>query len=438
MSTATAQRNMRILIVDDNQSIHDDFRKSIISDWNVDAAELESTASELFGDAAPMSEPTDDYQIESAYQGQEALQCVQEAVDRSRPFAIAFVDVRMPPGWDGIETIERLWQVDPDLQVVICTAYSDVTAGQIIERLGKSDRLLMLKKPFDPVEPRLLATALTEKWHVTRQVSRQIVGLQEWLVDAERVLDIIQQSHEELENAHGTIKDRASALTKLVQQRTVETAATRDVAVLALAKLAESRDPETGEHLERMREYSQILAEQLAREGPYADQIDERFLEELHRSSPLHDIGKVGIPDEILLKPGPLTDDEFEVMKKHTLIGSDALKDAADQSDYGGFLRQAADIALHHHERFDGTGYPDGLLGREIPLAARIVALADAFDAITSDRVYKQDLAPRVARGLIEDERGKHFDPVIVDAFLGCYDEILQVHLHTAAGCRTI
>ncbi|HYW79116.1 MAG TPA: HD domain-containing phosphohydrolase [Thermoguttaceae bacterium] len=202
---------------------------------------------------------------------------------------------------------------------------------------------------------------------------------------------------------------------------------TRDMAVFVLAKLADSRDPETGEHLERMREYCRILAERLSREGPYTEQIDRDFLDDLYRSSPLHDIGKVGIPDSILLKPGRLSRDEFEVMKGHAEIGAKALKEAVTQSHCGHFLAMARDIARHHHERYNGSGYPDGLAGNAIPMAARIVALADVFDALTSERVYKAAYDPEIARAMIEEESGEHFDPAIVDAFRACYEDFVKV-----------
>ena len=427
MSVATVMKNRRILVIDDSQSIHEDFRKSITFGRDQDASALEDTATRLFGDAGQRIEPADSFEIESAYQGQEALERVQHAVDRHQPFALAFVDVRMPPGWDGIETIERLWKVDPDLQVVICTAYSDVTVDQIISRLGKSDRLLILKKPFDPMEARVLATALTEKWNATRQVRQHILGLQEWLVDAEHVLDILRESHVALESAHLDVENQVTALAELIRQRAVEAVVARDTALLALAKLAETRDPKTSEHLQRMQAYSQVLAETLARGGPYADLVDGPFLEDLHRSSPLHDIGKVGISDAILLKPGTLAPDEFEVMKMHTVIGSDALRRAAEQSDYGRVLQMAADIARHHHERFDGTGYPDGLQGEQIPLAARIAALADEFDVLTAGRAPNEALIAEDAGRLIAEQRGRHFDPVMVDAFHDCFEEFVRI-----------
>jgi len=185
-----------------------------------------------------------------------------------------------------------------------------------------------------------------------------------------------------------------------------------------------------------MRTYSQILAEHIEKKGPYQKQITEQFLKNLYRSSPLHDIGKVGIPDTILLKPGQLSDDEFEVMKRHTLIGEEAIKAIAKHGKSGGFLTMAVKISRSHHERFDGSGYPDGLSGQNIPLSARIVALADVFDAITSARVYKSASEPVVARSMIENETGKHFDPAVVDAFYACWDDFLKV-ANFANDCRS-
>ena len=231
----------------------------------------------------------------------------------------------------------------------------------------------------------------------------------------------------ELVRANSQIQMYNAKLEQLVRGRAAEVVQTRDVAVFALAKLAESRDPETGEHLERIRSYCQILAEELAETGPYTDEINDAFLRDLHLSSPLHDIGKVGIPDAILLKPGQLSSTEFEIMQGHTLIGAESLEGAAGHTKSGGFLDMAAKVARFHHERFDGSGYPDALSGLDIPLSPRIVALADVFDALTSVRVYKSAFEPEVAKSMIEQEAGKHFDPVIVDAFRTRYEDFLQV-----------
>lgn len=319
-------------------------------------------------------------------------------------------------------------EADPDLQVVVCTTCPAGASAEMLEKLGKSGRLLILKQPFDPIEVRLLAATLSEKWNASYQSREDMCNLEEWAVDAERVLDVLQRSYDELEASHLSATIHATELARLVQQRTVEALAARDVAVLMLAKLAESRDPETGEHLERMRAYTKILGEYLTQDGPYTEQTAPGFLADLCRSSPLHDIGKVGIPDAILLKPGPLTFQEFEVMKRHTVIGADALQQASKRADCGMFLEMAARISRSHHERFDGSGYPDGLSGPAIPLEARIVALADVFDALTSARVYKDAMDPEVARLLIEKQEEGHFDPAVLEAFNACYDDFLKVH----------
>jgi len=241
-----------------------------------------------------------------------------------------------------------------------------------------------------------------------------------------------------LRDALAKLASHNAELEEMVRQRTTQITETRDVTVFALAKLAESRDPETGEHLERLRAYSQILAEQLARQGPYTNEINEQFLENLYRSSPLHDIGKVGVPDTILLKPGQLSSDEFKIMKQHTLIGEETLKMAAEHSRSGGFLAMAIDIARAHHERFNGDGYPYGIAQQDIPLSARIVALVDVYDALTSIRVYKSAIKPIVAKSMIEQEEAKHFDPAIVNAFRICWDDFLNVQGFTYNGNPTL
>ena len=378
------KNNRRILVIDDNESIYNDFLQ-ILSSGDNNTVSVEKEEQAIFGDCEKRA--FENYEVDFALQGGEGLEKVKESIQEGRPYAVAFVDIYMPPGLDGIETVERIWEEDPRLQVVVCTAYSDRSWPEMIERLGETDRLLILKKPFDNIEIRQIACSLSRKWDLFYNID------------------------------------------KIVKQRTEQIAETRDIAVFALAKLTESRDPETGYHLERIRSYSQIIAEHLAKEGPYRDRIDDEFLENLYRSSPLHDIGKVGIPDSILLKPGLLSVTEFDEMKKHSIIGEKAIRMAVMQGRSGGFLDMAAEIARSHHERFDGSGYPDGLKGEDIPLSARIVALADVYDAITSCRVYKSAVEHDVARGMVEAESGKHFDPVILEAFLSRWEDILEVGL---------
>lgn len=204
---------------------------------------------------------------------------------------------------------------------------------------------------------------------------------------------------------------------------------TRDVAIFAMAKLAESRDPETGQHLERIRHYSRILATHLRGKGIIDESSGESLPGLIYQTSPLHDIGKVGIPDGVLLKAGRLSDREFDIMKSHTTIGAATLDAALQRYPGVAYLRMARDIALTHHERFDGSGYPSALSGTDIPLCGRIVALADVYDALTSKRVYKEAFTHEVARRLILEEAGKHFDPSVVEAFTD-EEEEFQVACH--------
>ncbi len=197
--------------------------------------------------------------------------------------------------------------------------------------------------------------------------------------------------------------------------------------ILGLAKLAEYRDEDTGAHLERIREYSRILARELARLSKYKGYITDAYIKDLFDSSILHDIGKVGVPDSILLKPGKLTPEEFKIIQRHTLIGGDALQNVESKMHIQSFLTLGKEIAYHHHEKWDGSGYPKKLKGKDIPLSARIVALADVYDALTSERPYKKRFSHDKAKAIIIEGRGSHFDPVIVDTFLNIetiFDEI--------------
>lgn len=202
---------------------------------------------------------------------------------------------------------------------------------------------------------------------------------------------------------------------------------TRDVAIFAMAKLAESRDPETGAHLERMRNYSRVLAQQLLSQQKFADELTLDFVRMIYLTSPLHDIGKVGIPDIVLLNPNRLNDSEFAIMKTHAAIGAETLAAALREYPSVKYLRMAHDIALTHHERFDGTGYPDGRAGHDIPLCGRIVALADVYDALTSRRVYKEAFTHTLAHNIVLDQTGKQFDPEVVEAFVQAEERVCEI-----------
>ncbi|NLE37400.1 MAG: response regulator [Pirellulaceae bacterium] len=333
-----------------------------------------------------------DYELESAQSGEECL----DKLPLFRP-ELVLLDIVMP-GIDGYDVCRQIKAsaMGAFIQVILISGKASAAERLRGYQLGADDYLV---KPFDPDE-------LQAKIRIHFRLHRHM---------------------KELWAANNRIQKFNSRLEKLVECRTREVVETRDMAVFALAKLADSRDPETGDHLDRMRDYCRILAEELLREGVFGDQIDAQFVEDIYRSSPLHDIGKVGIPDAILLKPGRLTPEEFNVMKTHTTIGARALREAAEQSSYGGFLTMAEIIAKYHHERYNGRGYPEGLVGDTIPLAARIASVADVYDALTSARVYKPAFLPEKAEELISQQRGEQFDPRVVDAFLARQTEFFAL-----------
>jgi len=202
---------------------------------------------------------------------------------------------------------------------------------------------------------------------------------------------------------------------------------TRDLVIFSMAKLAESRDPETGGHLERIRYYSKTLAEAISKSDDPPQEIDNLFVDNIFLTSPLHDIGKIGIPDYVLLKPGRFDDKEFEIMKNHCRIGFETLNEALKRYPKADYLLMSAEIAHSHHEKINGTGYPDRLKENEIPLSARIVALTDVYDALVSKRVYKDAYGHDMAKDIIMKEKGEHFDPMVVDAFLSCEDMFIEI-----------
>ncbi len=204
-----------------------------------------------------------------------------------------------------------------------------------------------------------------------------------------------------------------------------------DALLMTVGRLAEFRDNETSNHLERVCTFSRILATELQRDSKYSDIVTDKFIDDLSRAAPMHDIGKVGIADQILCKPGKLTPEEFDEMKQHCRIGREVLESALDKTGPVPILTMCVEIASHHHERFDGNGYPDQLVGEKIPLSARIIALVDAYDAITSRRRYKDPMSHARAVDIIESEAGKHFDPDLVAPFLRCakeFDSIRAEH----------
>ncbi|GAB4495092.1 MAG: two-component system response regulator [Anaerolineales bacterium] len=235
---------------------------------------------------------------------------------------------------------------------------------------------------------------------------------------------------------HLELYHQKRTLESMVQARTEELSHTQDVTIIGFATLAEFRDQETGAHILRTKEYVRILAQQLAQQPQWQALLTPQYINLLYKSAPLHDIGKIAIPDQILLKPGKLTPEEFEIMKKHTLYGRDAIARAEQAlgNVQNSFLSLAKEIAYTHHEKWDGSGYPQGLHGEQIPLSGRIMAIADVYDALISKRVYKPAFAVTEAEQIIENERGKHFDPALVDAFLASRQHFWQIALNINDG----
>ena len=221
-------------------------------------------------------------------------------------------------------------------------------------------------------------------------------------------------------------------LEDLVRARTRELELTQEVTIGCLGTLAEYRDPETGGHISRTQVYVRLLADYLNRRGVYKDLLDDATIELLYKSAPLHDIGKVGVPDDILLKPGKLTDEEFEEIKKHTAYGSDVIASQEKKLGVNSFLTHAKEIAGTHHEKWDGTGYPLGISGNQIPISGRIMAVADVYDALISKRVYKPPFSHKKAVEIILDGRGSHFDPDVVDAFVELEEQFRQAAIKFA------
>jgi putative two-component system response regulator len=235
-------------------------------------------------------------------------------------------------------------------------------------------------------------------------------------------------THIALQSARKVLEKQNLVLEEQVEERTYKLAALQDAIIIAMASLAETRDNDTGQHIRRTQHYVRELALGLRAYDTYADEIDNDFLSNLYKTAPLHDIGKVGVPDAILLKPGRLTPEEFNIMKKHTIYGRDAV--VAAEKTMGTpeqFLTTAREITYSHHEKWDGSGYPLGLAGLDIPLSARLMAVADVYDALIAERVYKTPMSHEEASTIIIDGRGTHFDPDITDVFTQINDRLAAI-----------
>ena len=312
----------------------------------------------------------DGYECATAASGEEAWDLLQRG-----EYSLIVLDITMP-GMSGLELLEKVRKARPDTAVVMVTGVDDRPTAIRALQLGAYGYIV---KPFE-----------------ANELAINIVNALE-----RRRLIMVSQCHER-------------ELEEKVSERTAELRAAQEETTLRLLSATEYRDEETGAHVKRIGLYAWQIAQQLGWRG--------RKLEDIRLAAPMHDIGKVGIPDSILQKPGKLTPEEFEVVKRHTIIGVKILAGANSP-----LLHMAADIAMSHHEKWDGSGYPEGLAGEAIPLSARIVAVADVYDAMTHDRVYRPAIPEAQTLEIMQEARGKHFDPSVFDAFLEVLSQFRKI-----------
>ena len=328
------------------------------------------------------------YRVRAVTNGEKAL----EAVRRSPP-DIILMDVTMPT-MNGYEACRRLKQEEKfrDIPVMFLTARSEQADEQEGLEAGGVDYIVK------PINPSIFVARM--ETHLANK----------------RYKDMLENQNQ--------------FLGEEVVKRTRDISIMQEATIMAMASLAETRDNDTGCHIQRTKLYMKELAEYMRRSDKYRDVLTPEKIKVIVASAPLHDIGKVGIPDNILFKPGPLNKEEFETMKKHATMGRDAILRAEKlMGNTDTFFSCAREIAYSHHEKWDGTGYPLGLAGEAIPLTARLMAVADVYDAITTKRVYKEAIAHKEAVAIIQADAGKHFDPDVVKAFLALKETFQKISI---------
>ncbi|NLD98364.1 MAG: two-component system response regulator [Fibrobacter sp.] len=329
-------------------------------------------------------------EVSAALNGHDALALVKVS-----PPNLILLDLMMPEV-DGFAVCRELKsdKQTSDIPVIFLTGMTDAQTKAKGFNLGAVD---FITKPFEPLE--IVARVKT---HLALSISNR------------------------------TLKQYNEILETKVQERTRELDLTQEVTIDTLATLAEYRDPETGGHILRTKSYVIALAEHIKSHPDFKPFLTDEAISLIGRSAPLHDIGKVGTPDCILLKPGKLTAEEFEIMKRHTTIGFNTLYRAEKKLGMKSFLNYAKEVAYTHHEKWDGSGYPRGLKGTDIPISGRLMALADVYDALISKRVYKPPFPHKKALSIIIEGKGSHFDPVLVDTFETIEEQIRLIALKFA------
>ncbi|HEY8888741.1 MAG TPA: HD domain-containing phosphohydrolase [Clostridium sp.] len=318
---------------------------------------------------------------------------------------------------NGVEAIEILQEEIPDL-ILLDIMMPEMNGYEVLNVLNKKLNLVNI--------PVILLSAITDSDSKTKGFT---LGAVDYITKPFEIVEVKARVRTQLrlEEARLVLENQKFVLEEMVKERTKLLERTNSAAIYCLAALSETRDPDTGEHIKRTQKYIRELALELQNTDKYKEILTKEYIDLLYKSAPLHDIGKVGVKDSILLKPGKLTKEEFEEMKNHTIYGEQSLMVGITELGEDSFLTLAKEIALTHHEKWDGTGYPKGLCKEEIPISGRLMALSDVYDALISKRVYKEAFTHDEAKKIILEGRETHFDPDIVDAFIRREDVFIQI-----------
>jgi len=318
---------------------------------------------------------------------------------------------------NGPEAIEMLKDQTPDL-ILLDIMMPEMNGYEVLNKIKQIPTLEHI--------PVILLSAITDCDFKTKGFS---LGAVDYITKPFEIIEVKARvkAQLKLEEVRLILENQNLVLEEKVKERTELLERTNFAAIYCLAALAETRDPDTGEHIKRTQKYIRELAQELQGKEKYKEILTNEYINLLYKSAPLHDIGKVGVKDSILLKPGKLTTEEFEEMKKHTIYGEHSLTVGINELGEDSFLTTAREIALTHHEKWDGTGYPNGLSKEEIPISGRLMALSDVYDALVSRRTYKDALTHEQAKRIILKGKKSHFDPDIVDAFIKREDEFIKI-----------
>jgi len=385
------EKNYRIMVVDDDSGLRESYQRILVPREKENILEKGES---LFLDPPnnSFSLKREPYELTTVENGEAAVAAVEAAMAEKRPFAVAFVDMKMP-GIDGAETARRLWKIDPHLLLMIVTAYSDASPDEIINTAGRDD-LLYMRKPFTVDEIHQFARSLTSQWNLRRERDEMAARLKK---TNENLEDLVLERTRRLSESKEELKSTLTRLRKAL-----------GAIIEALAAVVEAKDPYTAGHQHRVADLARAIATEMALS------TDEK--EGIRLAASIHDIGKIRVPSEILNRPGKIMDAEMDIIKCHPEAGYDVLKNID-------FPWPVAQIVLQHHERVDGSGYPRGLKDEEILIEARVIAVADVVDAMSSHRPYRPALGIDSALEEIEQGSGTRYDPKVVAACINLFKE---------------